>query len=216
MEAALDITAEIPQETVRGFVAAFTRYKDDIGNSQANAIRRGTIALIKSLRARTPATKKRIPRRAVQKGANTKGQRYFRVNGHEYHWFEVNRLTAKGYKTKHYLGDSATEVWRERGGIYRNKLAKKSWGHFMKLLFGRAAPNDNPNAKITDEMAHGYFREIVTGPNPRVDCLIVNELDYITKALTPDQLDDAMRAATAYINGQIDRGIANAGKELPT
>ena len=86
----------------------------------------------------------------------------------------------------------------------------------MKLLFGRAAPNDNPNAKITDEMAHGYFREIVTDQNPRVDCLIVNELDYITKALTPDQLDDAMRAATNYINGQIDRGIAKAGKELPT
>ena len=216
MEPALDISAEIPEATVRGFVAAFTRYKDDLGNSQANAIRRGTIALIKSLRARTPATKKRIPRRAVQKGANTKGQRYFRVKGHEYHWFEVNRLTADGRETKHYLGDSAAEVWRKRGGIYRNKLAKKSWGHFMQLLFGRAEPNDNPNAKVTDKMAHGYLREIVTGNQPRVDVLIVNELDYITKALTPEQLDDAMRAATNYINGQIDKGIAKAGKELPT
>lgn len=225
MEPALDISAEIPKATVRGFVAAFTRYKDDLGNSQANAIRRGTIALIKSLRARTPATKKRIPRRAVQKGfvygfnkgaGKSRQQRYFRVNGHEYHWFEVNRLTADGRETKYYLGDSAAEVWRERGGIYRNKLAKKSWGHFMQLLFGRAAPNDNPNAKVTEKMAHGYIREIVTGNQPRVDVLIVNELDYITKALTPDQLDDAMRAATNYINGQIDKGIAKAGKELPT
>ena len=225
MEPALDISAEIPEATVRGFVAAFTRYKDDLGNSQANAIRRGTIALIKSLRAWTPATKKRIPRRAVQKGfvwgfnkgtGKNRQQRHFRVNGHDYHWFEVNRLTADGRETKHYLGDSAAEVWRERGGIYRNKLAKKSWGHFMQLLFGRAEPNDNPNAKVTDKMAHGYLREIVTGNQPRVDVLIVNELDYITKALTPEQLDDAMRAATNYINGQIDKGIAKAGKELPT
>lgn len=216
MEATLDISAEIPQETVRGFVAAFTRYKDELGNSQANAIRRGTIALIKSLRARTPATNKRIPRRAVQKGSIDNGQRHFRVNGHDYHWFEVHRLTKDGPKTKHYLGDSAAEVWRKRGGIYRNKLAKKSWSHFMRLLFGQSLKDENPNAKVTDKMAHGFFREIVTGLNPRVDCLIVNELDYITKALTPDQLDDAMRAATNYINKQIAKGFAKAGKELPT
>ena len=216
MEPALDISAEIPQETVQGFVAAFTRYKDDLGNSQANAIRRGTVALIKSLRARTPYTKKRIPRKAVRPGEIPNGQRHFRVKGHDYHWYTVDRLKGDKIERKHYLGDSAGEVWRERGGIYRNKLAKKSWGHFMHLLFKRAAPSDNPNAKVTDKMVHGYLREVVTGPAPRVDVLMVNELDYITSALTPEQLDDAMRAATAYINGQIDRGIAKAGKELPT
>lgn len=215
MEAALDISAEIPQETVRGFVAAFIRYKTEVGNSQKNAVRRGTIALIKSLRARTPATNKRIPRKAVKKGEIPNGQRHFRVKGHDYHWYTVDRLKGDKIERKHYLGDSAGEVWRERGGIYRNKLAKKTWGHFMHLLFNRAAPSDNPNAKVTDQMAHGYFREIGAGTKPCVDVLIVNELDYISRALTPDQLDDAMRAATNSINTQIEDGIAKARKEMP-
>ena len=63
-------------------------------------------------------------------------------------------------------------------------------------------------------MTEGYLREIVTGTNPRVEVLIVNKRDYIREALPEAALSDAMAAATRYIDGQIDKGLAKARKEL--
>ena len=55
--AILDISASVPEETIRDFARACDRYRDELGNSQAVAIRRGTIALVKGLRARTAKAK---------------------------------------------------------------------------------------------------------------------------------------------------------------
>ena len=42
----------------------------------------------------------------------------------------------------------------------------------------------------------------------------MNKLDYIREALPDAALTDAMAAATRYIDGQIDKGLAKARKEL--
>ena len=63
-------------------------------------------------------------------------------------------------------------------------------------------------------MAEGYLREVVTGPNPRVEVLIVNKLDYIREAFPEAALSEAMVAATNSINKQIDAGLAKARREL--
>ena len=67
MAAILDIAANVPEATVRDFTRACDRYRDELGNTQAAAIRRGTIALIKGLRARTAKAKKQAPLKDVTK-----------------------------------------------------------------------------------------------------------------------------------------------------
>ena len=85
----------------------------------------------------------------------------------------------------------------------------------MKALFKRADhTGGNPKTKIEPRMAEGYLREIITGTIIRVEVLIVNKLDYIREALPEAALTDAMAAATRYIDGQIDKGLAKARKEL--
>lgn len=208
------ISAKLPPEVVKDFVNAYTRYKTELGNAQPDAIRRGVVALIQSLRARTPAAKKRIPRKSVQK-YDGPGPHYITERGGEkaYHRWTVRRWDKGKRVTKIYAADTGTEVWQRFGYVYRHKLAKKSWGKFMQLLFKRSEPaGGNPNAKVTDRMVHGYMNEFVTGDNPRVEVLMVNELDYITRQTTPEMVEEAMHAATTRINHQIDRIIRRRTK----
>ena len=122
-----------------------------------------------------------------------------------------------GSDTRYYThaAESRAEARRRFGKYTRWGLAKHSWGWFMKALFKRGElTGGNPKTKIDDRMAEGYLREVVTGTNPRVEVLIVNKLDYIREALPEAALSDAMAAATRYIDGQIDKGLAKARKEL--
>lgn len=216
MAAVLDISAAVPETTVRDFMRACGRYQTELGNSQAVAIRRGTIALVKGLRARTVKAKKTAPTKDVQKytgpgphyitpkGKNQKAQRRF----------AIRRKGGADEKTYIHPAESRADARRRFGKYTRWGLARMSWGWFMKALFNRTAPADNPKVKIDDRMTQGYLREIVTGSNPRVDVLIVNKLDYIREALPEGALAEAMQAATKYIDGQIDRGLAKAREEL--
>jgi len=58
------------------------------------------------------------------------------------------------------------------------------------------------------------FREIITGSNPRIECEIVNKLDYIREIVPESAIDAAMRAATKSIETQIGKGLAKARHEL--
>lgn len=217
MAAILDISASVPEETFRDFTRACDRYRDELGNSQAVAIRRGVIALVRGLRARTAKAKRQAPLKDVT-----------RYDGPGPHWITPKGKKQKplprwairrrgGQDAKTYVKPAETRAEaRRKGGQYtRWGLAKHSWGWFMKALFKRAEQTGgNPKTKIDDRMAEGYLREIVTGTNPRVEVLIVNKLDYIREALPEAALSDAMAAATRYIDGQINKGLAKARKEL--
>ena len=217
MAAILDIAANVPEATVRDFTRACDRYRDELGNTQAAAIRRGTIALIKGLRARTAKAKRQAPLKDVTR-YDGPGPKYITPKGKKQkpqpRW-AIRRRGGQDAKT--YVKPAATRAEaRRKGGQYtRWGLAKHSWGWFMKALFKRAEQTGgNPKTKIDDRMAEGHIREIVTGTNPRVEVLIVNKLDYIREALPEAALTDAMAAATRYIDGQIDKGLAKARKEL--
>lgn len=216
MAALLDISAEVPAGTIENFARACSRYKDELGNRQAVAIRRGTINLVTSLRARTAKAKKQAPAQHVSRADKP---RYLTPKGHNQKpqraWAIRRRVGSNREKTYIHAADSKAEARRKFATYTRWGLARKSWGWFMKALFNRAAPTDgNPKAKVDGRMANGYLREVVTGPNPRVEVLIVNRLDYIRDALPPGALEESMTAATNSINKQIDDGLAKARKEL--
>lgn len=214
----LSISAEIPASVVADFSRACDRFRTELGNSQAVAVRRGTIALVRGLRARTAKAKRQVPLKDVTR---------YRGDGPKY-------ITPKGRRQK----PQPRWAIRRRGGdrerVYvkpaesraaarllpsaqymRWGLARKSWGWFMQSLFNRANPESaNPKAVVRPDMVESSLREVVTGANPRIEVTLVNKLGYIRDALPENALAAAMSAATKYIDGQIDRGIAKARKEL--
>lgn len=217
MAAILDISASVPEATIRDFARACDRYRDELGNSQAVAIRRGVIALVRGLRARTAKAKRQAPLKDVTR-YDGPGPKYITPKGKKQkplpRW-AIRRRGGQDAKTYVKPAETRAEARRKGGQYTRWGLAKHSWGWFMKALFKRAEQTGgNPATKIDPRMTEGYLREIVTGTNPRVEVLIVNKLDYINDALPASALNDAMAAATRYIDGQIDKGLAKARKEL--
>jgi hypothetical protein len=188
-----------------------------LGNSQAVAIRRGTIALVRGLRARTTRAKRQAPLKDVTR-YDGPGPHYITPKGKNQksqHRWAIKRRGGQDAKTYVKPADTRAEARSRFGQYTRWGLARHSWGWFMKALFKRGElTGGNPKTKIDGRMAEGYLREIVTGTNPRVEVLIVNKLDYIREALPEAALSDAMAAATRYIDGQIDKGLAKARKEL--
>lgn len=227
MAVILDISATVPEATIRDFTRACDRYRDELGNSQAVAIRRGTIALIKSLRTRTPKAKKQTPSRNIRRVRPDESYPYVTPKGRKRphpRWVVIRRGGAD--KTVYYKPTNPSEsdapvktkseAVRRWGQHTRWGLARKSWGWFMHALFNRANPESaNPKAKIDSRMVDGHpLREVVTGPNRRVEVLIVNKLGYMRDILPNGALEEAMRAATRSINTQIDEGHAKARKEM--
>lgn len=217
MAAILDIAANVPEETIRDFTRACDRYRDELGNSQAVAIRRGTIALVRGLRARTTRAKRQAPLKDVTK-YDGPGPHYITPKGKgqkSQHRWAIRRRGGQDEKTYIKPAETRSEARKRFAQYTRWGLARHSWGWFMKALFRRGElTGGNPKTKIDDRMAEGHIREVVTGTNPRVEVLIVNKLDYIREALPEAALSDAMAAATRYIDGQIDKGLAKARKEL--
>ena len=217
MAAILDISASVPESTIRDFTRACNRYRDELGNTQAVAIRRGTIALVKGLRARTTKAKRQAPLRDVTR-YDGPGPHWITPKGKgqtSQHRWAIRRKGGADARTYVKPADTRAEARRKFAQYTRWGLAKHSWGWFMKALFNRAEQTGgNPKTRIDNRMAEGHIREVVTGPNPRVEVLIVNKLDYIRQALPEAALSEAMSAATRYIDGQIDRGLAKARKEL--
>ena len=217
MAAILDISASVPEATIRDFTRACDRYRDELGNSQAVAIRRGTIALVRGLRARTTRAKRQAPLKDVTR-YDGPGPHYITPKGKNQkaqHRWTIKRRGGQDAKTYVKPADTRAEARQRFAQYTRWGLARHSWGWFMKALFKRGElTGGNPKTKVDGRMAEGYLREVVTGPNPRVEVLIVNKLDYIREALPEAALSDAMAAATRYIDGQINNGLAKARKEL--
>ena len=217
MAAILDISASVPEATIRDFTRACDRYRDELGNSQAVAIRRGTIALVRGLRARTTRAKRQAPLKDVTR-YDGPGPHYITPKGKRQkaqHRWAIKRRGGQDAKTYVKPAETRAEARRRFAQYTRWGLARHSWGWFMKALFKRGElTGGNPKTKVDGRMAEGYLREVVTGPNPRVEVLIVNKLDYIREALPEAALSDAMAAATRYIDGQINNGLAKARKEL--
>lgn len=217
MATLLDISASVPQATVDDFMRACSRYTDELGNTQRTAIRRGTIALVKSLRARTAKSKKQAPVADITRADKP---RYITPKGNHQKsqpaWMIRRHVGDKGERHYIHTADTRAEARKKFAQYTKFGLAKLSWGWFMKTLFNRAIPGEsaNPRAQIDSRMTEGHLLERGSGNGRVVEVLLVNKLDYITAALPSGALEDSMRAATNSINKQIDDGLAKARKEL--
>jgi hypothetical protein len=185
--------------------------------SQRVAVRRCTVALIKSLRARTKTAKKRRPMKAFAKYTGN-GPHYITPKSGLFKGVPLHRWTMEGYKrhqphTFIYAAEDRRDAWQRHGKIKRYGLAKRSWGWFMKALFNRTEGGDNGGRlKIDGRMVEGGLREIVTGSNPRVEVRIVNKMDYISEALSDADLSAAVSAANDSLLWQLNKAIERAKK----
>ena len=209
----LEINAAIPKETVKAFEDAFTRFHTDLGNGIGTAIRRGVVSFITKVRSRTLKAKEMIPAKAITRYTGD-GPKYITPKGKRQEaqprWIVRRRdQSSRNTFVKHAKGVTTETAAHEKfGKIRRWGLARKSWGLFMTHLFGRANPEGkNPEAKIKDGLTSGYFREYITGSNPRVEALLVNSLGYISAATSDADIEEAMQKATSQINGFIEKKL---------
>ena len=205
-----DVTAEC-----KDLIHAMARLEAVTGQRQAVVVRKGVIQLIKSLRARTAKADKLVPQKDVRK-YNGDGPKWItKKDGKAKRRFTIVRRAGTedsyGYTT---LSTSAGRARSKAGKIMAAGFARKTWGHAMNVLFNRANPeNDTSRIKVRPGTVDGYFREVETGSNPRVEVEVINPLKYITAATPDNVVSDAIRAATAFIDGQVQRAIDEARKE---
>lgn len=231
------LVTEVAQEDVEALMKAIGELRAHLGTSTRVAMRRATIDLIKSLRARSGGT--RVSKKQVALGDIEKSEqkpKYItKPDGTMLRRFDVQRWSnGKSYKAKAYIpvmqrarGKSGKMVMdvsrmrreaRARVGQIRNwGLARKSWGWFMKTLFNRSSSGgDNPAAQIDSRMVAGGITErrkplsdgTISLATPIYICIeIVNKLEYIRKAIWPGAVPRAVEKAKNSILAKIRKGI---------
>lgn len=216
MATEFDIKAEIPENVLRDFNNALDGYKSKLGNSPAVALRRGVIAFIKSLRARTPRSAKQAPLRDIQPYTGP-GPHYItpksgNFKGRALHRFSIKRKGGPDTVYRIRPAESKKDAQARHGQYWKWGLAKKSWGWFMQSLFHKGNPEQGGrNAKITADMVEAIpLREIVTGDNPHAEVTLINKLDYMRDILPDFALADAMVSATRSIRAQLRKGCVKA------
>lgn len=214
----LEVNANIPPNTVKDFERAFTEFHTVLGNSMGTAIRRGFSALCRSLIAKTKVAPKLVPTASVQRHDHNVlgGPSYITPKGHNQKPVPRWRITRReksedswGYSK---VAKSAAQARREYGKISKAGLAKKSWRVAKALIASRNGNVKAGLAKGGD--VRGYVREIVTGPNQRVEALLENNLKYITEATPESVVEEAMGAATRTIDGIIKDKLEEAGRKI--
>lgn len=213
----LEVNANIPPNTVKDFERAFTRFHTELGNGMGTAIRRGFSALCRSLIAKTKVAPKLVPTASVQRHDHNVlgGPSYITPKGHNQKPVPRWRITRReksedswGYSK---VAQSAAQA-RKYGKISKAGHAKKSWRVAKALIASR---NGNVNAGLARSGdVRGYVREIVTGPNQRVEALLENNLKYITEATPESVVEEAMGAATRTIDGIIKDALEKANGKI--
>ena len=242
MPAAIAFECEVSERGVADFVKALSRYQKETQRDMREALRSATIDLVKSLRARTRKAPKLVPRDDVRwgesdpryiTGTKEKGKLFRRVvvsrwfggkRSQQVHW----QLVRTKYRSRRMKRGGVSESWSEAtpamlrearqrfGNVRQWGLAKKSWGWFMKSLFGKSTQDENPAAVVDRRMVDGGITEareqlpdgsIDLQAPIRCEITIINRLDYIRKALHPGALANAVQAATNSINKKIDSGL---------
>ena len=214
----VELNVHTPPNTVKDFERAFTQFHTVLGNGMGTAIRRGFSALCRSLIAKTKVAPKLVPTTSVQKHDHNVlgGPSYITPKGHHQKPVPRFRITRReksedswGYSK---VAKSAAEARRKYGKISKAGLAKKSWNFARALIASR---NGNIRAGLVkDGDVRGYVREIVTGPNQRVEALLENNLRYITEATPDDVVSEAMAAATHTIDNIIKDKLEEATRQI--
>ena len=228
------VTCEIDQAAVARLDGLLSTIQRETPRRLASETRRAAIYICQSLRARTKVAPKRVrageyraepsnvPPRYVH--SNSKGRALLR------RWALTRKVGTPDQYTKHHfvytnarrakngkmVGKSAAAERREllkmHGGIPRAGLAKKSWGWVMKQIYNGAAAVDTVWRRTKGERrdprqyVKGQFSKSPSG----AFALIHNALDYISDALKPGALTEAIDAATKRMEHNVEAEILRA------
>lgn len=229
----ISMSVDVDSAAVAKLDGLLTRIEREMPKRLATETRRAAIYICESLRARTKVAPKRVrssewsavpspvPPRYVH--SNSKGRALLR------RWALTRKLGTPDAYTKHHyvytnahrakngkmVGKSAAAERRElikmHGGIPRAGLAKLSWGWVMKQIYNGAAADTfwkrtKGERRDPRQYVKGQFSKSSTG----AFALIRNALDYISDALRPGALDEAVNAAYKRMDHNVARELMAA------
>lgn len=237
MAAAIQVSAEISNDTMRDLQKAMAKYQKAVQRDNKGILRSSCIDIVKSLRKQTKAAPKKVPRADVRLGEHDpkyytgkkENKVYRRVvvkrwkRGSSFNkvgWVpvDVKYTTRMGMRNGNFQGivkrterDAAMiKSARDKlGRIRRSGLAKKAWGWFMQSLFNQSAGRDtNPEAVIDKGMVDGHYEE---RRDVLPDGTIDREAPYFAKYTMVNKLSYARKAMPFHA---VEQAVINAVKSI--
>ena len=229
----VSVTCDIDQAAVARLDGLLSRIQRETPRRLASETRRAAIYVCQSLRARTKVAPKRIRKSEYEATISTVPPKYIHSNSAHRRllrrWTLTRKLgTPEQYTYHHYVytdrhlgkggrmvgGNRSAELReliQQHGGIPRAGLAKQSWGWVMKQIHGGASADFTWKRRRGDrrdprQYVKGTFACLAGGAVVRIH----NALDYISAALKPGALAEALNAAAKRLEYNIDNHLAKA------
>lgn len=204
-----ELAFQFDQADVHSFYEQMRRRTTALQVTPQNAVRIGTIALLKSMRSSTKMSPKRrkvrVPEDKKAREARYKGMRLFIAEG-------MDRDTGGPHKIQIWAPDFALAKLHPKAQIVKRGLAKQSWGWAMHALFQERSGSIEMYGQESAVQVSKRFDES-TG---YAEAIIENKLEYIRKALQGGKgpaVSTAMARASASMKKVIDMAIEKATRE---
>lgn len=229
----VSVTCDIDQAAVARLDGLLSRIRREMPRRLASETRRAAIYICQSLRSRTKVAPKRIRKSEYEASISTVPPKYIHSNSAHRRllrrWTLTRKLGTPDQNTYHYyvytdrhrgkggrmVGGSRSaelrELIQQHGGIPRAGLAKLSWGWAMKQIYNGASADFTWKRRRGDrrdprQYVEGRFAQSPTG----AFALIHNALDYISDALKPGALTEAIDAAAKRMEYNVGAEIMRA------
>lgn len=198
----IELSLMFPQADMQAFRTQMDRLITELGVAPEDAVRLGTIALLKSLRAstrRAPARRKVMVARSAR-NRRVNGQRIFKVDLYD-------RSTDAKITRSIFAGSLAEAKRSPLANIRYAGAARASWGWAMQKLFG----SGRPNVKFNEPS--GVISTTKRGRGRSYEIEISNNLDYVSKAFNQGRgpaVSTAMARAASTLRGRIEQRLKGA------
>ena len=229
----VSVTCDIDQAAVARLDGLLSRIRREMPRRLASETRRAAIYICQSLRSRTKVAPKRIRKPEYEASISTVPPKYIHSSSAHRRllrrWTLTRKLGTSDQNTHHYyvytdrhrgkgghmVGGNRSaelrELIQQHGGIPRAGLAKQSWGWAMKQIYNGASADFTWKRRRGDrrdprQYVEGRFAQSLTG----AFALIRNALDYISDALRPGALAEAVNAAAKRLEFNIDNHLGRA------
>ena len=230
----VDMGIDIDEAAVAGLDDLLSRIAAETPRKLGTETRRAAIYICQALRARTKKAPKRMRPNEYSAEPSNMPPRYVHSNSAGRHllrrWSLTRKLgTPDQYTKHHYVYTNARrgkggrmvnkspaqerrELVRNHGGISRAGLAKKSWGWVMKQIYNGAGAGDISWTRTKGERrdprqyVKGIFERVAGGAFAEIR----NSLDYISDALRPGAITEAIDAATKRMEHNVAESIMRA------
>lgn len=198
----IELSLLFPHADMQAFRTQMDRLITELGLAPEDAVRLGTIALLKSIRAST----RRAPER--RKVMVSRSARNRRVNGQRIFKVELYDRSTDSKTTRSIFAGSLAEAKRSPlANIRYAGLARASWGWSMQKLFGSGRPN------VKFQEPAGVVSTTKRGRGRSYEIEISNNLDYVSKAFNQGRgpaVSTAMARAASTLRGRIEQRLKGA------